>query len=516
MQLAFSAIDSINFGNRRIKLLPPTILKPYKLWTGKQVISTLLVNLIGTGEKGITFRSKTMVKKASWRETHNKSLANLDAAPYGPMWTDNKPYALDEQKVFISNSIMLQGILDKSQMGAKKFGLIHYVFELHGAQKAGQLLTALTRLGTEYLKLYQGFTLGHGDVMINPENDKNRKKQKVLLNKGRTDKFQSFYKIEDKAKIEQETKRRIRQAHADTTYFLNSQLDTTMRQLGAEAADRMSSSAPHNEKHFPFNNLGLMIEAGAKGGVTHREQMGVFLGQMELEGKRPPAMPTGRRLPCFSPYVDCLRSGGFISDRFGTGLRPPEMFFNCQASREGLIDTAVKTSRSGYLQRSLMKVMEGLIVNHDCSVRDPADESIIQFVYGEDGINPQRSIFTNTSIWPFYVDNVSVLQDKFKYCDFDKKGNCQNQRFTDDQLVEVFEEIKGDKEEHGFKKKRRSGFNVFCEEMKAEGSFSREELIDKWYGLKKKEKKKYMPDAAPDPIMSKQFPASTERVQNKN
>merc|ERR1712048_455026 len=159
MQLVFSAIDCLHFGSKRIKLLPPTILKPYKLYTGKQVISTLLVNLIGTGENGITFRSKASIKKASWRETHNKALTNLDAAPYGPKWTDNKPYALDESKVYIRNSIMLQGILDKSQMGARKFGLIHYVFELHGAQKAGQLLTSLTRLGTEYLKLYQGFTL---------------------------------------------------------------------------------------------------------------------------------------------------------------------------------------------------------------------------------------------------------------------------------------------------------------------------------------------------------------------
>lgn len=47
------------------------------------------------------------------------------------------------------------------------------------------------------------------------------------------------------------------------------------------------------------------------------------------------------------------------------------------AGREGLIDTAVKTSRSGYLQRCLIKHLESLIVAYDHTVRD-ADSVVIE------------------------------------------------------------------------------------------------------------------------------------------
>lgn len=80
-------------------------------------------------------------------------------------------------------------------------------------------------------------------------------------------------------------------------------------------------------------------------------QISCLLGQIELEGKRPPLMISGKSLPCFRPYDPSPIAGGFIVSRFMSGLRPQEFFFHCMAGREGLIDTAVKTSRSGYLQR---------------------------------------------------------------------------------------------------------------------------------------------------------------------
>lgn len=89
-----------------------------------------------------------------------------------------------------------------------------------------------------------------------------------------------------------------------------------------------------------------------------------------MEGKRVPVMANGKTLPCFLPYDPNPRAGGFIGDRFLSGLRPPEFYFHCMAGREGLVDTAVKTSRSGYLQRCLMKHLEGLKVAYDYTVRD--------------------------------------------------------------------------------------------------------------------------------------------------
>ncbi|KAG1016640.1 hypothetical protein G6F43_014457 [Rhizopus delemar] len=81
-------------------------------------------------------------------------------------------------------------------------------------------------------------------------------------------------------------------------------------------------------------------------------------------------MVSGRSLPSFRPFDTSARAGGFVTGRFLTGIRPQEYYFHCMAGREGLIDTAVKTSRSGYLQRCLMKHLEGLRVHYDHTVRD--------------------------------------------------------------------------------------------------------------------------------------------------
>lgn len=130
-------------------------------------------------------------------------------------------------------------------------------------------------------------------------------------------------------------------------------------------------------KLFPDNNFSLMTVSGAKGSQVNFSQVSCLLGQQELEGKRVPRMISGRTLPSFAPYDPTARAGGFIMDRFLTGIRPQEFFFHCMAGREGLIDTAVKTSRSGYLQRCVIKHLENLRVHYDYTVRD-ADNSIVQ------------------------------------------------------------------------------------------------------------------------------------------
>ena len=63
-------------------------------------------------------------------------------------------------------------------------------------------------------------------------------------------------------------------------------------------------------------------------------QISCLLGQIELEGQRPPLMLSGRFLPSFLPYDTSPRAGGFVDGRFLTGIRPQEYFFHCMAGRE--------------------------------------------------------------------------------------------------------------------------------------------------------------------------------------
>lgn len=121
----------------------------------------------------------------------------------------------------------------------------------------------------------------------------------------------------------------------------------------------------------------MMIQSGAKGSMVNSIQISCALGQIELEGQRPPLSAVGRTLPSFKCFDNSPRAGGFVDQRFLTGINPQELFFHTMAGREGLIDTAVKTSRSGYLQRCIIKHLEGIVVAYDNTLRDN-DGRIVQ------------------------------------------------------------------------------------------------------------------------------------------
>jgi DNA-directed RNA polymerase I subunit RPA1 len=164
-------------------------------------------------------------------------------------------------------------------------------------------------------------------------------------------------------------------------------------------------------KTFPKNYFACMVQTGAKGSKVNHTQVTCMLGQQELEGRRVPRMASGRTLPSFEPFDPNPRSGGLITDRFSTGIRPQEFFFHCMAGREGLIDTAVKTSRSGYLQRCLIKHLEQLVVNYDYTVRD-TDGNVYQFLYGEDSIDVINSRYLNN--FKFISNNIETYFAKYK------------------------------------------------------------------------------------------------------
>ena len=159
-------------------------------------------------------------------------------------------------------------------------------------------------------------------------------------------------------------------------------------------------------KPFRRNGLSLMTATGAKGGSVNFAQISALLGQQELEGRRVPRLPSGKTLPCFAAWDTSARAGGFIADRFLTGIRPQEYYFHCMAGREGLVDTAVKTSRSGYLQRCLVKSLEALTVAYDGTVRG-VDGGVVQFVYGEDGIDPSKTGYARQ--FAFLAENSDAL-----------------------------------------------------------------------------------------------------------
>jgi DNA-directed RNA polymerase II subunit RPB1 len=134
------------------------------------------------------------------------------------------------------------------------------------------------------------------------------------------------------------------------------------------------------------NNVKQMVVAGSKGSFINISQMSVCVGQQSVEGKRIPFGFRHRTLPHFNKDDFSPEARGFVENSYLRGLTPHEFFFHAMAGREGLIDTAVKTAETGYIQRRLVKALEDVMVHYDGTVRNSLGD-VLQFVYGEDGMD---------------------------------------------------------------------------------------------------------------------------------
>jgi DNA-directed RNA polymerase I subunit RPA1 len=155
MQIVYVGLQELITDGKlpRIKTLPPQIIKPKPLWTGKQVISTILKNIVLSG------RSKKEAKEIEKVCGMNlESKARLAAKEWGPL-------GKEEGEVIIRDNEHLQGTLDKNQFGANDHGMVHSFYEIYGSIKAGELLTALARIFFIFLQVH-GFTVGLDDLVL--------------------------------------------------------------------------------------------------------------------------------------------------------------------------------------------------------------------------------------------------------------------------------------------------------------------------------------------------------------
>ena len=406
-QLIFAALASLPGlevirADMAIELLPPAIVKPRELWTGKQIISTLLLHLSkrdGRESNTVTdLPGLCMERKAKTPES-----------AFGP--------GEDEHLVLIRNGELLRGVLDKNAFGATEFSLVHATYEAYGPEKAGLLLNSLGRLFTAYIQNYAGHSCRVEDLVLTKEADIERRalvqraynlgsraakawadseggKVPIEEIKG-TDGTSAQLKPVEAASASAKIGELLSGSEGKENFAA---LDSYMQgKLNPLASEIVKKCLPRGlAVQFPHNTFGVMTMTGAKGSIVNQSQVTCALGQQALEGRRVPRLSSGRTLPSFAPYDPNPRADGFVMDRFLTGVRPQEYYFHCMAGREGLVDTAVKTSRSGYLQRCLIKHLEELKICYDYTVRNSEGE-VVQFLYGEDGLDPTLAPYLDCS-----------------------------------------------------------------------------------------------------------------------
>ena len=168
------------------------------------------------------------------------------------------------------------------------------------------------------------------------------------------------------------------------------------------------------------NRFMNMVNSGSKGKLINLSQMTACLGPQDIDGKRVPYGYSNRTLPHFVQFSDGAESRGFVQGSFKEGLNPLEYFFHAMGGREGLIDTAVKTSSTGYIQRKLMKALEDMIVSWSYSVKD-ANSNIVQFIYGDDGAEGSTIEHQGIDILNMSIDEINLnygfeLEDSWLKC----------------------------------------------------------------------------------------------------
>nr|AOE43182.1 RNA polymerase II largest subunit/RNA polymerase II core subunit [Synstelium polycarpum] len=321
------------------KIPHPAILKPKHLWTGKQLFSLIIpkINLQRT------------------TSTHNdKEKERSDMA--------------SDTVVLIDQGELLAGILCKRSLGTANGSIIHVVMNEHGHDSC-RLFIDQTQTVVNHWLINHGFTVGIGDTIADSAT---MAKVQQSISSAKTQVKELIIKAQSNQFDCQPGRSMLDSFEKEVNRVLNTARDDA----GTSAQKSLLES----------NNVKAMVNAGSKGSFINISQMMACVGQQNVEGKRIPFGFQSRTLPHFTKDDYGPESRGFVENSYLRGLTPQEFFFHAMGGREGLIDTAVKTSETGYIQRRLVKAMEDVSVKYDATVRNSLGD-VIQFAYGEDGLD---------------------------------------------------------------------------------------------------------------------------------
>lgn len=273
--------------------------------------------------------------------------------------------------VTIRNGKLLSGVMDKANLGEGSGLLLRNLHTQYGADKTLEILGKIFRLGIETL-LKVGFTVAISDTDLPTEA---RERVEQALNDGYLD-VDNLIETYHRGELEALPGRTI-----DETLELRilERLNITRNKTGKVVSENARRS-----------HTLVMAESGARGNYLNLAQMAACVGQQALRGARISRGYRERTLSCFKKNDLSPNARGFIRNSFKSGLTPSEFFFGAMTGRDSLMDTALRTPKSGYLYRRLANAMQDLKVEYDGTVRD-ATNRVVQFKYGGDGIDVSKS-----------------------------------------------------------------------------------------------------------------------------
>uniref|UniRef100_A0A671PGW1 DNA-directed RNA polymerase subunit n=1 Tax=Sinocyclocheilus anshuiensis TaxID=1608454 RepID=A0A671PGW1_9TELE len=295
--------------------------------------------------------------------THSTHPDEEDSGPY-------KHISPGDTKVIVENGELIMGILCKKSLGTSAGSLVHISY---------------LEMGHDITRLF------YSNIQTVVNN--------WLLIEGKKKKDLIFV-------IEKAHNNELEPTPGNT---LRQTFENQVNRILNDARDKTGSSAQKSLSEY--NNFKSMVVAGSKGSKINISQVIAVVGQQNVEGKRIPFGFKHRTLPHFIKDDYGPESRGFVENSYLAGLTPTEFFFHAMGGREGLIDTAVKTAETGYIQRRLIKSMESVMVKYDATVRNSINQ-VVQLRYGEDGLAGEAVEFQNmATLKPSH----KAFEKKFKF-----------------------------------------------------------------------------------------------------
>ncbi len=335
----------------------PEVKEPVPLWTGKQVFSLLLP------------KDFNHVTRSSF----------------------------NNQEVIVKNGVLVSGVIDKNSVGVEKANsILHRLARDYGPEVARRFLDDVVRLANTFIEM-RGFSFSLEDLSVPRD---------VYAD------IQQVFKWLDNAftKLRNEYERGEKEIPPGMTE--EQAFEADVLKVLSEARD--SAGRLVRSKISQENSAFIMAKTGARGTMLNIDQMIAVVGQQSVRRERVHRGFRGRVLTFFKKGDLSPRARGFVYNSFVTGLDPLEFFFHSVGGRDGLVDTAVRTQQSGYMQRRLINALESLFIDYDNTVRTADEGRIIQFAYGEDGVDPAKSdhgkAITISSLVNSVIDKVPSKQ----------------------------------------------------------------------------------------------------------
>ena len=277
-----------------------------------------------------------------------------------------------DKEVYIVNGRMIHGTIDEAAIGPFSGIIVDRIFRKYGPEEAAKFIDRMTRLAVGFIS-YRGFSTGISDYDI-PEDAVSRIEE---ISSQAVERINQLIETFRKGLFQASPGRSVEES---LEIEILSETGKVRDESGKIASAYLGLTNPSV----------IMARSGARAKMLNISEVAGMVGQQSVRGGRLNRGYYNRTLPHFKQGDIGALARGFVQSSYKSGLNPLEYFMHSIGGREGLVDIAVRTSRSGYMQRRLINAFEDLKVDEERRVQDTVG-AVIQFKYGEDGVDPTRS-----------------------------------------------------------------------------------------------------------------------------